>query len=39
MINVISVRFIFTVTSISADIVEDGVFAAIVLDSVIVVSC
>ena len=31
-------RFIFTVTSISAVIVEDGVFAAVALDSAIVAS-
>ena len=38
MINDVSIRFIFTVTSISEDVVEDGVFAAIALDSAIVAS-
>ena len=38
MISDVSIRFIFTVISISADVVEDGVSTTIALDSTIVAS-
>ena len=38
MISDVSIRFIFTVISISADVVEDGVSTTFALDSTIVAS-